>query len=123
MAVKKHPSPDKRWLESLSQDFVAYRTLKAAGAGDEELNELAERYILPSRVRSDKTSKRVQSFSSSSSDDASAAHAGTGSPLRFRGSLRHSRAVGNLASMRFHGRQEHPFRPTNADADDPDELQ
>jgi hypothetical protein len=123
VAVKKHPSPDKRWLEHLGHGFIAYRTLKAAGAGDEELNELADRYILPSRIRSDGASKRAQSSNSNGSDDASSVHVGTGSPLGFRRSLRAPRAAGNQGSARLRGRQEHPFRPTNADADVSDELQ
>ena len=45
--VKKHPSPDKQYLESLEEALQKYNTLKMTGADDDELDELADNYSRP----------------------------------------------------------------------------
>ncbi|CAI6100163.1 unnamed protein product [Clonostachys chloroleuca] len=40
--VKKHPSPNKEYLERLKTALEEYTTLKTSGAGDRDLDELAD---------------------------------------------------------------------------------
>lgn len=127
MGIKKHPSPDKNWLEELSTGFQKYRSLKAIGAPDEDLDELADHFVFPPRtpwiVRgADNVTSRFSSTTTLGSSTASSAPSGSASLLSPRQTSRIPRPIDQSVSTRIHTRRGPPFRPANEDADSPDEL-
>jgi hypothetical protein len=128
MGIKKHPSPDKKWLEALSTGFQQYRSLKAISAPDEDLDELADCFVFPPRTHraareADNLASRFSSTTTLGSGTMSSAPSTSASLLLSpRHTSRIPRPVNQSVSKRHHTRGP-PFRPANADADSPDELQ
>lgn len=121
ISVKKHPSPDKGWLEALSNGFQTYQSLKATSAPDEDLDELAGHFVFPPRNDSGAHMRLFTGLNASQSDALSALIARRKFPsVR---SPRRSCAMRTLESSCLYTRQAHPFRPANPDANNPDELQ
>lgn len=122
IGIKKHPSPDKGWLEALSNGFQAYRSLKVTSAPDEDLDELAEHFVFHPRSGFNSHLRHLSSLTTSTSN-ASSVLTRTGSPPSFRRSSQIPYPVEKSGSLLMHGRQARPFRPTNLDANNADELQ
>lgn len=130
--VKKHPSPDKHWLEELEAGLEKYKFLKASSAADEELDELADRFVLPSRrlppsrcLATRDKNQLMSRFSSSTLDSDSilmASSRPTSPPFPKRNS-RITRLAETPTKLQPESRLTPPFRPADADADNTDELQ
>ncbi|CAG9999520.1 unnamed protein product [Clonostachys byssicola] len=125
--VKKHPSPNKEYLERLKTALEEYTTLKISGAGDRDLDELAdmlsytthpltsrEKNQLPRRCLTLPLERRPDPKGSMK---ASPCHLPRGT-YRF-GSTRSS---GVTEHHRIATRSFRTFRPHDDSADDPDEL-
>lgn len=127
MGIKKHPSPDKHFLAALSKGFQQYSSLKAISAREETLDELADRFVPPPRTSfAEEALHPVSRFSSTTtiqSDAMSSLPSRPVSPCTPWPATRIPRPIEGTASPRVRRRQGPPFRPSNKDADSPDELQ
>lgn len=128
--MKKHPSPNKQYLENLEAAFQHYHDLKMSGADDDELDELAGSFSSPPRSLGLRDRNRLVSGRSfSRRKESPGPRFGCPSetdplleqPSRLPRSVLHT--SDNPLTSHKATRFAPLFRPSDADADGVDELQ
>ncbi|CAH0053117.1 unnamed protein product [Clonostachys solani] len=125
--VKKHPSPNKEYLERLKTALEQYTTLKTYGAVDRDLDELADMVSFPTRPftsrEKNQLPRRCLTLPVERKSDSKGSMKTPPCHLQ-RGPYRSgtTRSSGVSEHHRIATRSVRTFRPQNDSADDPDEL-
>lgn len=125
--VKKHPSPNKEYLERLKTALEEYTTLKTSGAGDRDLDELADMLSFTTRPLTSREKnqlpRRCLTLPLERKPDPKGSMKATPSHLP-RGTYRSgaTRSSGVTEHHRIAKRSFRTFRPQDDGAEDPDEL-